>query len=77
MRDLLLPGDDELTTVGRNTPRFRMEYAVVVTFLYDQDYECNEYCKYAKNVENTGLQVHPGRPAHLLRRRRSPTSRGS
>ena len=59
MRDLLLPGDDELTTVGRNTPRVRMEYAVVVTFLYDQDYKCNEYCKYAKNVDNLAYKFIP------------------
>lgn len=51
MRDLLLPGDD-LTEPDRNTTRFRMEYALVVTFLYDRSYECNEYCKYYKNVDN-------------------------
>ena len=51
MRDLLLPGDD-LTAEDRNTTRFRLEHAMVVTFLYDQNYECNEYCKYYKNVDN-------------------------
>jgi 2-polyprenyl-6-methoxyphenol hydroxylase-like FAD-dependent oxidoreductase len=29
-----------------------MEYALVVTFLYDQRYVCDEYCKFYKNVEN-------------------------
>ena len=58
MRDLLLPGDD-LTATDRNTTRFRMEYALVVTFLYDQHYECNEYCKYYKNVGNTAYKFIP------------------
>ena len=26
------------------------EHALVVTFLYGQTYDCNEYCKYYKNV---------------------------
>ena len=34
-----------------NTFRIRLEYAIMVTFLYDQAYECNEYCKYYKNIE--------------------------
>ena len=58
MRDLLLPGDD-LTVRGRNTARFRLEYALVVTFLYDQNYACNEYCKYYKNVENADYKFIP------------------
>jgi 2-polyprenyl-6-methoxyphenol hydroxylase-like FAD-dependent oxidoreductase len=58
MRDLLLPGDD-LTPAGRNTARFRLEHAVVVTFLYDRNYECNEYCKYYKNVDNSGHKFIP------------------
>ena len=58
MRDLLLPGDD-LTVRGRNTARFRLEYALVVTFLYDQNYVCNEYCKYYKNVENADYKFIP------------------
>lgn len=52
MRDLLLPGDGDLTDADRNTTRFRLEHAVVVTFLYDRSYECDEYCKYYKNVDN-------------------------
>ena len=58
MRDLLLPGDD-LTTRGRNTQRFRLEYALVVTFLYGQHYACNEYCKYYKNVDNIEYKFIP------------------
>ena len=37
MRDLLLPGDD-LTARDRNTKRFRLEYALVITFLYSRHY---------------------------------------
>jgi 2-polyprenyl-6-methoxyphenol hydroxylase-like FAD-dependent oxidoreductase len=58
MRDLLLPGDDGVAR-GRNTMRVRLEYALVVTFLYDQHYACNEYCKYYKNVENAGYKFIP------------------
>ena len=58
MRDLLLPGDD-LAQRGRNTKRFRLEYALVVTFLYGQHYACNEYCKYYKNVDNVGYKFIP------------------
>lgn len=58
MRDLLLPGDD-VAVVGRNTAQFRMEYALVVTFLYDRNYECNEYCKYYKNLENPEYKFIP------------------
>ena len=58
MRDLLLPGDD-LTARDRNTVRFRLEYALVVTFLYDQHYACDEYCKYYKNRENAGYKFIP------------------
>ena len=39
--------------------RFRLEYALVVTFLYDQHYACNEYCKYYKNVENADYKFIP------------------
>lgn len=59
VRDLLAPGIDDVTEPGRNTQRMRMEYAVVVTFLYDQNYECNEYCKYYKNVDNPAHKFIP------------------
>jgi 2-polyprenyl-6-methoxyphenol hydroxylase-like FAD-dependent oxidoreductase len=58
MRDLLLPGSD-LDTRDRNTMRSRLEYALVVTFLYDQHYDCNEFCKYYKNVENAEYKFIP------------------
>jgi 2-polyprenyl-6-methoxyphenol hydroxylase-like FAD-dependent oxidoreductase len=58
LRDLLVPGDD-IAVRGRNTARFRLEYALVVTFLYDQHYACNEFCKYYKNVENAAYKFIP------------------
>jgi len=58
LRDLLLPGGDP-DARGRNTMRYRLEYALVVTFLYDQHYACNEYCKYYKNRENTVYKFIP------------------
>ena len=58
LRDLLVPGDD-LDGSGRNTTGVRLEYALVVTFLYDKHYDCNEYCKYFKNVENPEYKFIP------------------
>ncbi len=58
LRDRLLPGDD-LTGRDRNTRRYRLEYALVVTFLYSQHYACDEYCKFYKNVENTDYKFIP------------------
>ena len=58
LRDLLVPGDD-LDASGRNTTGVRLEYALVVTFLYDRHYDCNEYCKYYKNVENPEYKFIP------------------
>jgi 2-polyprenyl-6-methoxyphenol hydroxylase-like FAD-dependent oxidoreductase len=58
MRDRMVPGAD-FGTPGRNTKRFRLEYALVVTFLYGQHYACNEYCKYYKNLENVGYKFIP------------------
>lgn len=57
MREILDPGDDSAT--DRNTNRLRLEHALVVTFLYDQHYECNEYCKYYKNVYNRSYKFIP------------------
>jgi hypothetical protein len=31
----------------------------MVTFLYDQAYECNEYCKFYKNIENAYYKFIP------------------
>jgi 2-polyprenyl-6-methoxyphenol hydroxylase-like FAD-dependent oxidoreductase len=59
LRDRLVPGDDAGETRGRNTFRVRLEYALVVTFLYSQHYACNEFCKYYKNVENTDYKFIP------------------
>src|SRR6185312_11635746 len=42
-----------------NTLNIRLEYALVITFLYGQSYECNEYCKYYKNVDNTHYKFIP------------------
>jgi hypothetical protein len=58
MRDLLVPGDD-LDVRDRNTRTFHLENALVITFLYGQHYECNEYCKYYKNVDNKGYKFIP------------------
>jgi hypothetical protein len=58
MRDRLIPGDDEVSR-DRNTLRFRLEYALVVTFLYDRHYACDEYCKYYKNRESAAHKFIP------------------
>ena len=56
LRDHLAPGSvDE----GANTLNIRLEYALVVTFLYGQMYACNEYCKYYKNIENVLYKFIP------------------
>ena len=56
LRDRLVPGDGR---PGANTFRVRLEYAIMVTFLYDQAYECNEYCKFYKNIENVYYKFIP------------------
>ena len=56
---------DHLTTCsgevdgGANTLMVRLEYALVITFLYGQTYDCNEYCKYYKNIENAHYKFIP------------------
>ena len=42
-----------------NTLKVRLEYALVITFLYGQAYDCNEYCKYSKNIENPQYKFIP------------------
>ena len=42
-----------------NTVKVRLEYALVITFLYGQPYDCNEYCKYYKNIENAHYKFIP------------------
>ena len=58
LRDHLVLGSGE---VGRdaNTLKVRLEYALVITFLYGQTYDCNEYCKYYKNIENPHYKFIP------------------
>ena len=58
LRDRLIPG----ATAGdetSNTFKIRLEYALVVTFLYGQVYDCNEFCKYYKNVGNARYKFIP------------------
>ena len=57
-RDALVPGGDEPD--HPNLMRVRLEYALVVTFLYSEHYECDEYCKYYKNAGNTAYKFIPG-----------------
>lgn len=58
LRDHLAPGSGAMGD-GANTFTIRLEYALVVTFLYGQAYECNEFCKYHKNVENPRYKFIP------------------
>ena len=58
LRDHLVPGSDE-GDEDANTLKVRLEYALVVTFLYGQPYDCNEYCKYYKNKENPHYKFIP------------------
>jgi len=53
LRDLLAP------ETGTNTLNIQLEYALVISFLYGQEYACNEYCKYYKNVENKHYKFIP------------------
>ena len=57
-RDLLVP-DDEPFERDRNTMSVHLEYALVITFLYDQNYSCNEACKYFKNADNANYKFIP------------------
>jgi 2-polyprenyl-6-methoxyphenol hydroxylase-like FAD-dependent oxidoreductase len=56
LRDHLRPVD---AVDGSNTLTVRLEYALVITFLYGQPYDCNEYCKYYKNIENPQYKFIP------------------
>jgi 2-polyprenyl-6-methoxyphenol hydroxylase-like FAD-dependent oxidoreductase len=57
LRDQLIP--DSSGDEGANTLKVRLEYVLVITFLYGQHYDCNEVCKYAKNVENPHYKFIP------------------
>ena len=56
LRDHLVPGR---TSEDANTVKVRLEYALVITFLYGQPYDCNEHCKYYKNIENAHYKFIP------------------
>ena len=58
LRDHLAPGHGDVEE-DANTLRVRLEYALVITFLYGQRYDCNEYCKYEKNIENPHYKFIP------------------
>lgn len=58
LRDQLMPGGEAIDE-GANTFKIRLEYALVVTFLYGRAYDCNEYCKYYKNVDNAHYKFIP------------------
>ena len=58
LRDHLVPGGGEVEE-GANTLKVRLEYALVITFLYGQNYDCNETCKYSKNIENPQYKFIP------------------
>jgi 2-polyprenyl-6-methoxyphenol hydroxylase-like FAD-dependent oxidoreductase len=70
LRDALVPG----AAAGEaNTFKLRLEYALVVTFLYGEPYDCNEFCKYYKNIDNpyykfipaVNRTYHDGRITHV------------
>ena len=58
LRDHLTPDPGGVDS-GGNTLNIRLEYALVITFLYGQTYDCNEYCKYYKNIENAHYKFIP------------------
>jgi 2-polyprenyl-6-methoxyphenol hydroxylase-like FAD-dependent oxidoreductase len=55
LRECLVPGNEG----AANTQLIKFEDALVVTFLYSQQYDCNEYCKYYKNLENEHYKFIP------------------
>jgi 2-polyprenyl-6-methoxyphenol hydroxylase-like FAD-dependent oxidoreductase len=58
LRDHLMRGSGGADK-SANTLEIRLEYALVITFLYGQSYDCNEYCKYYKNIENPHYKFIP------------------
>jgi len=58
LRDQLAIGP-EAGNINANTFNVHLENAIVVTFVYGQQYNCNEYCKYYKNVENLQYKFIP------------------
>jgi 2-polyprenyl-6-methoxyphenol hydroxylase-like FAD-dependent oxidoreductase len=57
LRDHIAPA--EAVGGSTNTLKIRLEYALMVTFLYSQTYVCDEYCKYYKNAENERYKFIP------------------
>ena len=57
LRDPLVP--DGEADGEANTFKLRLEYALVITFLYSAPYDCNEYCKYYKNIDNAYYKFIP------------------
>ena len=58
LRGHLMPGTGAAEGEA-NTFKLRFEYALVITFLYGQPYDCNEYCKYYKNIDNPYYKFIP------------------
>ena len=60
LRNHLVPDASGMQDAGgANTFTIRLEYALVITFLYGQPYDCNEYCKYFKNIDNPQYKFIP------------------
>jgi len=59
LRDHLVPPWDPAAGEQGNTNSIRMEHAAVATFVFNRRYECNEYCKYYKNLDNTRYKFVP------------------
>jgi 2-polyprenyl-6-methoxyphenol hydroxylase-like FAD-dependent oxidoreductase len=58
LRDHLVAGP-AIGDKDANTFNIQLEYAIVVTFVYSPQYQCNEYCKYFKNAENLHYKFIP------------------
>jgi 2-polyprenyl-6-methoxyphenol hydroxylase-like FAD-dependent oxidoreductase len=58
LRDYLVPRSAGVVA-DANTLNIRLEYALVITFLYGRAYDCNEYCKYYKNADNPEYKFIP------------------
>jgi len=58
LRDHLVAGPGS-GNKDANTFNIQLEYAIVVTFVYNQEYQCNEFCKYYKNAENLHYKFIP------------------
>jgi hypothetical protein len=59
LRDHVAPPVGDAADGDANTFKIRLEYALVVTFLYSRTYVCDEYCKYYKNAENDRYKFIP------------------